>query len=240
VLIVGGLALFAVSNLSPALSVVFLGRTTIVLPLAAWVGIAIAAGAFTSFFLQLLISLQGGYSSRSFEQARNVPPRTRSFERETPTEPKPEPEPQTRYTPPSSEASTSSAASDWEEPSSDDWDFDEQPSTSKSSEEAVNRDQVRSTTQSDRTDYEVKQETKTGYQTGSVYSYSYRNQEQNQSGVGKADAVYDANYRVITPPFQKPPEKPPEPENNDEDWGMFEDDEDFDFEDEDEGKSRRR
>jgi hypothetical protein len=76
----------------------------------------------------------------------------------------------------------------------------------------------------------VKQEPKTGSQSGSVYSYGYR--EQSNSGVGKADAVYDANYRVITPPYQKPVE----PEEDD-DWG-FEDDEDFN--DESQNQPRRR
>jgi hypothetical protein len=80
----------------------------------------------------------------------------------------------------------------------------------------------------DSTSYEVNQEPKTASKSGSVYSYSYR--EPSESGVGKTEAVYDANYRVITPPYQKPPE----PEDDD-DWG-FEDDEEFD----DESESKRR
>ena len=104
VLVVGGLTLFAFSNLSPVVSLVFLGTQTLALPLAAWMGIAIAAGALTSFFLQLLSYLQRGYSTnrgyatQSFEQPEEAPPQSRSFRRESPATP--EPEPERRYSPP--------------------------------------------------------------------------------------------------------------------------------------------
>jgi len=230
-LVVGGLTLFAFSNLSPVLPLVFLGIKTPALPLATWVGGAIAAGAITSFFLQLLSYLQRGYSTRSLEEPGYVPPRSRSFRRENPESPEPEPEPQTRYTSPPPEPPTNSDASDWEERNDEDWDFDEEPAASTSRSQDFERDRPRSTNGVDPTSYEVKQEPKTGSKSGSVYSYSYR--EPSDPGVGKADAVYDANYRVITPPFQQPAK----PEDDDDDWG-FEDDEDFD--DEGESDERRR
>lgn len=213
-LVVGGLALFTLSNLSPVLSLVFLGMQTATLPLSAWIGIAIAAGAITSFVLQFLSYLQRGYSTRRFEEPDAAPPQSPSFRRESYANPAAG---QTPYTPPPPPPETprSSTTSDWEEKSDEDWDFDEERPTG--------------TPQSDRSNYEVKQEPKTGSQSGSVYSYGYR--EQSNSGVGKADAVYDANYRVITPPSQKPVE----PEDDEEDWG-FEDDEDFN----DESENQRR
>jgi hypothetical protein len=232
--VVGGLTLFAVSNLSPVLPVVFLGMTTVALPLAAWIGIAIAAGAITSFFLQFLSYLQRGYSPRRLEQPDEVPPRTRSYRRETPETP--EPEPQTRYTPPPPpQTPSNNPASDWEERVDEDWDFDEESAAPASSQQDFERENPTSTTQTDPTSYEVKQEAKSGYQTGSVYSYSYR--DTSESGVAKPDAVYDANYRVITPPYQTPSQKPPEPEDDDEDWG-FEDDDEFDIEGESEPRRR--
>src|SRR4028119_1115184 len=91
--VVGGLTLFAFSNLSPVLPLVFLGMKTPALPLATWVGGAIAAGAITSFFLQLLSYLQRGYSTRSLEEPGYVPPRSRPFRRENPESPAPEAEP---------------------------------------------------------------------------------------------------------------------------------------------------
>ncbi len=231
VLVVGGLTLFAFSNLSPVLPLVFLGRTMVALPLAAWIGGAIAAGAITSFCLKLLSSLQRGYPTRSFEEPREAPRRTRVSYRETPEEPTPES--QTPYTatsppPPPPKVPTSREASDWEEPVSPDWDFDEESAAPTSNRKDFDQERPMTTPTADSTSYEVNQEPKTASKSGSVYSYSYR--EPSESGVGKTEAVYDANYRVITPPYQKPPE----PEDDD-DWG-FEDDEEFD----DESESKRR
>lgn len=224
VLVGGGLTLFAVSNLSPVLPLVFLGMQTVALPIAAWVGIAIAAGALTSFFLQFLGYLQGGSSSRRLQEPDEVRSQSRSFRRETPENP--EPEPQTYYTPPppSSDPPSSSTRSDWEESGNQDWDFEDEPAAQPSTRQDFGREFSEPTPPQERTSYEVPQEPKTRSQTGSVYSYSYR--EPKDPGVGKTDEVYDANYRIITPPYQPAPK----PEEDEEDWG-FEDDEDFDFDD---------
>jgi uncharacterized integral membrane protein len=107
-----------------------------------------------------------------------------------------------------------------------------------------------------RTDFEAKQEPKSSYRSGSIYSYSYR--EPRDSGVGKAEGVYDAEYRVIIPPHRADPEpgdldapkfnwSASEPRidvereeggkdgEDEEDWG-FEDDDEFE-DDEDLGDS---
>ncbi len=231
--VVGGLVVFAISNLSPVLPIVFLGMQSPALPLSAWIGIAIAAGALTSFFLQSLSYLQRGYSTRSFEEPIDVPSRTRSVRRERPQVDASEP--QTPYTPPpppSPETPINTAASDWEQESDEDWNFDEQSATSTANPQdfkrAASGDSYASrpsgTSQANRTNYEAPQEAKTGERSGSDYSYGYRDREQNESGVGKTDVVYDANYRVIAPPYQKATQ----PEDED-DWG-FEDDEEFDDE----------
>lgn len=215
----GGLALFVLSNLSlPVLPLVFLGMETPALPLTVWIGIAIAAGAMTSFVLQLLSYLQRVH--RPLEAVDQEPPRTRwqrdeRFEREVP-------EPETPYTPPPPNASPQTPTSDWEETMDKDWNF--QDESASSYREEFNRDRFPETPESDRQSYDVKQQPASGHKNGSVYSYSYRDAQ--KSGVGKPDVVYDANYRVITPPYQKPPE--PEQEDEEEDWG-FEDDEDFDL-----------
>jgi type IV secretory pathway VirB10-like protein len=250
VLVVGGLTLFALFNLSPVLPLVFLGSTTVALPLGTWIGIAIAAGAGTSFFLQLLSYLSRGYSPRRVEAVEElddnqVPPRTRSFEREP--EQTPEPEPETRYTPPPPPPPATpkpprrdSDTLDWEERVSKDWDFEEEPTAPRANQSDFDFDDS-SNPQAAGTNYEVKQEPKTSSQSGSVYSYTYR--EHGESGVGKADAIYDANYRLITPPYQptyqQPVESDAESDEDDEDWG-FEDDDDFEFEDDDDKRPRRR
>ncbi|HBB32610.1 MAG TPA: hypothetical protein DDZ80_18205, partial [Cyanobacteria bacterium UBA8803] len=227
-LIGGGLALFALSNLSPpVLSLVFLGMQTPALPLTVWIGGAIAAGAITSVCLQALSYLQGGY--RRFEEVDRVPPRNRwEPDRGVQTEAS---EPETPYTPPNS---PQSAASDWEEKVDENWDFEPEPQTATSQQGDFERDRSTEFLGSEPRTYEANQQPTSTSQSGSVYSYSYR--ETSKSGVGRPDVVYDANYRVINPPYQKPPE--PQEVDEEEDWG-FEDDEDFDFDDEGESKPKR-
>jgi len=66
----------------------------------------------------------------------------------------------------------------------------------------------------------------------SVYSYS--SQEPKNTAVGKTESVYDADYRVIIPPYQ---ESDKNPATDDDDWDFFEDD---DFEGDDENKPRKK
>ncbi|NJO40814.1 MAG: hypothetical protein HC769_21400 [Cyanobacteria bacterium CRU_2_1] len=95
-----------------------------------------------------------------------------------------------------------------------------------------------------RTDFEAQQELETRRQSGSVYSYSYRKSNETSSDpepppVAKPSEVYDADYRVITPPYRPDPEEvipPPSPvepgepndqndrSNDENDWGLDEDD----------------
>ena len=206
--VLAGLALFAVQNLSTVLPITFLGMKTQALPLAVWIIIAIALGFFTSIFLQLLSYLQRRPLLARIRQLETEPLRPsakKSESSETASR-------QKSYATPAQETPTTNEASDWEvpEPEADeDWDFDEEeaPETT-SSKPAVDRDS---------TNYETRQEPKTSKQSGSAYSYSYR--EPKDSGVGRTEAVYDANYRVITPPHHQT-----RPQEEEEDWG-FEDDE---------------
>lgn len=208
---VGGLALFAFSNLSPVISLVFLGMPTPALPLATWIGIAIACGVFTSFVLQFLQFLLMGSSTPRLEEPLEAPRPTRSFVRdhEEPVSSR------QSYTPPP-ETPKTSTASDWEEANAKNWDFEPRKSDTSEArpEQAV---QSNSTDSNNETKQQPKTETPSG-----VYSYSYREQSKKQDGVGKADAIYDANYRVIRPPNQ-----PAKSNDDEEDWG-FEDDDDFD------------
>ncbi|WP_155968301.1 hypothetical protein [Kamptonema formosum] len=70
--------------------------------------------------------------------------------------------------------------------------------------------------------YEVKQEPTASSWSGTIYSYSYR--EPSQSGVGRTESVYDADYRVIKSPQQQPKAEEDDWEskgnqNDDWDWG---------------------
>jgi uncharacterized integral membrane protein len=96
---------------------------------------------------------------------------------------------------------------------------------------------------SSQTDNETKKETneepKSSDRPDSVYSYS--SGEPKNSGVGRTESIYDAEYRVLTPPYkQQNPSSPPPPNNrpqnsqtnDDDDWGFI-DDEDWNVDGED-------
>ncbi|NET52335.1 MAG: hypothetical protein F6K09_27695 [Merismopedia sp. SIO2A8] len=194
------------------------------LPLAVWIGGAISLGVITSFCLQLLSYLPKGYSTRNRRVVGAATPRHRSFRRE-----KPQTDSYQRdipYTPPSPQQPAKGAASDWEESVSQYWEFEEQAQMPNSQQPDMNGSYSGETYSNTSTNYEVKQEPKTSSQNGSVYSYSYRDTE--KSGVGKADEIYDANYRVITPPYKPVAQTSDNTQtsDNDDDWG-FEDDEEF-------------
>lgn len=221
VIILGGLILFASSNWpSELITLVFWNREIATLPLIVWIGIAIAAGVITSFCLQLLSQLPGGYSNQNLREFREVPRQNPSVRRQNPQTDTAEY--QTRYTPPPPKVPTNptSTDSDWDTKINRDWDLEEEPATSDSTQQDFQRDFTNDTKVTIRTNYEVPQEPKTSSKIGSIYSYSYREKEQKEAGVGKTDEIYDANYRVIRPPAKQPIE----PREDEEDWG-FEDEE---------------
>ncbi len=130
------------------------------------------------------------------------------------------PSPASEPVKPQQSVPTTSLAADWEtevQPLNPTWDG--QPQTVQSSErfnlekediEPANTDTIddfedegedwiedEPENQAERT-YEVEQTPQTESWSGSVYSYGYR--DQGESGVGKSESVYDADYRVIVPP----------------------------------------
>ncbi|MBD2136697.1 LapA family protein [Anabaena sp. FACHB-1237] len=64
--------------------------------------------------------------------------------------------------------------------------------------------------------------------SSSVYSYSSQSPE--NTGVGKTEMIYDANYRVIIPPADQRISDINNQDDED-DWSFFEDDENDDFDD---------
>lgn len=205
--ILGGLTLLLVQNWSPALPLVFLGVATPPLPLAVWILISLAAGASTSLAIASLLQLTNyvGQPKSSNQRQAQTPPKTAAYTASGTTPKTPPPPPQSDRT-----------VDDWQESADEDWDFEENVDEQKSPPQENVQDSR---------SYEVSSEPKSSYRTGSVYSYSYR--EPSDSGVGRTESVYDADYRVLTPPYREP-EKVQEQEE--EDWG-FDDDE---LEDEDE------
>ena len=201
--VLGGLTLLLAQNWSPVLPLVFLGIKTQALPLAILILLSITAGALTSLLITGFFKLSNYFAAQQLRYRGQDKATRRSSSNQdydAPSSPKP---PQSSAT-----NSTPSDASDWDsEPKDDNWDFDEDADNERNSR---SQDEVRST------NYERQQQPKSSSQSGSVYSYGYR--EPSSSGVGKTESVYDADYRVIKPPY-----KEPDKAKEDEDWG-FEDD----------------
>ncbi|MDF5735160.1 MULTISPECIES: LapA family protein [unclassified Nostoc] len=224
VAVLGGLTLLLVQNWSPALSLVFLGVRTQPLPLAIWILFSIATGAFTSILIATLFNLSNyfvGRQRRTPDRSTATSPRAKATRREEPTSrPASPPPPASKK-----EAPSSDVFDDWETNSSkdDDWNFDEKP-------EEASTPNPQAQSAKDSTTYERQSEAKSSSQSGSVYSYSYR--EPKNTAAGKTESIYDADYRVIIPPYQPPTTN----QADDDDWEFFDDDDDF----ENDGKRPRR
>ncbi|MEH2196441.1 MAG: LapA family protein [Nostoc sp.] len=222
VALLGGLTLLLVQNFSPALSLVFLGVRTQPLPLAIWILFSTTIGALTSVLIATFFNLSNYFVAeprQTPERRSTTSPRAKTTQREESTSrPSSPPPPASKK-----EESASDEFDDWERNSSrdDDWNFDEK------SEEAPNPNPQ--PTRDSKT-YERQSEAKSSSQSGSVYSYSYR--EPKNTAAGKTESVYDADYRVIIPPYQPPTTN----QAGDDDWEFFDDDEDF----EDNDKPSRR
>lgn len=209
-LVLGGLTLLLVQNWSPVLPLVFLGMATGSLPLAVWILLSIAAGAFTSLLITGLFKLSNYFVQNSSQRSKAPPERTQRSGAPKTASPS---QPDTDSTP-------NDTDDDWDTDSTlDDWDFEDDTNKTPNTSQNTVRDSKT---------YEVSNGTKTVSQS-SAYSYNYR--ERGNSGVGKTESVYDADYRVITPPYQQTNTA----QEND-DWGL----EDDDFDDEGDNSPRVR
>ncbi len=253
---VAGLALLVAQNLSPSVSLVFLGTQSPAFPLSFWIVIAIAVGVILSLLIWGLFQLSGPGAV-----LRSSPPRSPKPPVRPTTGFTPEPTPSysagqnpskttttsTGYSPPPPPRSTTSTTDDWETEvrpirqswDEEDWGLDEEESVNstpsqaawKDPEGASNFDDSETTNEaseerssnnteseySRRDHYEVEQKPKQQSWSGSVYSYGYRQGE--ETGVGKSESVYDADYRIITPP---PPPTEIQDEEEEEDWELQE------------------
>jgi hypothetical protein len=208
VVVLGGLTLLLVQNFSPALPLVFLGMRTQPLPLALWILFSITAGGLTSFFIATLFKFTNYFTPQvSSSKSTTTAPRVKTTSREETIPPPSSP----RRPVNKADYATSKEFDDWETDANqgDDWDVEEPQQTP--SPKTYPDEQAR------------KQGSKNGSQSDSVYSYS--SQEPKNTGVGKTESIYDADYRVIIPPYQ-PPTTNQSDHQSDDDWDFFED-EDF-------------
>lgn len=231
--VLGFLTLLLLQNWSPVLPLVFLGTQTQPLPLAIWILIGVAAGGLTSLFISGCFGLSNYFASskpRKHRPTVETPPPRREQRSRDYTAASHSSAENTSYTatsttssPPKTNSPPNDDVNDWESDRSDDWDFEADEQNIQDTPKSGTQDTVR-----DNTNYEVNTEPKNSSRSGSVYSYSYR--EPKNSAVGRTESVYDADYRVLTPPFRQ------NTSEDDEDWG-FEDDDDW--LDEDENNSPR-
>jgi uncharacterized integral membrane protein len=194
--IAGFLLLFAMQNWTPAMQLVFLGARSPAFPLALWVLGAIAAGILTTLVISGLFRLTGFANPRRVQGRRRPTsfpqPPSNSYSYQPPAR---EPEPTRTWTAPPSQAKTSAThdedSSDWDEDASD-WFEDESDDRPQNWEDSPRT--------RPRTDYEVRQDPKSGSRSGSTYSYSYRDPENPR--VDDTKSVVDADFRVIVPPYR--------------------------------------
>ncbi len=222
VAVLGGLTLLLAQNWSPLLPLNFLGIQTQPLPLAIWMLFSTTIGALTSVFITTLFKLSNyfvGPQSQTRIKSTATRPRTNTTRREEPTPAAPTPPPASKK-----EYTSSEVFDDWNTNSSnDDWDFEPKPQETPTPKQATPEFPNSQT-------YERQQEPKSSSQSGSVYSYNYR--EPKNTAVGKTESVYDADYRVIIPPHQPPTNN----QADEDDWSFFDDEEDS----EDENQRSRR
>ena len=202
-LTLGGVIIFAIQNREPVVLVFFGSSTALNLPVAGWIILFMAAGLITSLVVQLL----------NFQ--RGSPPNQRSSNA-APRRPAPPPPRQTNLEEPDQAQSyTATSASDWEQ-RQDDWNIEEPPQST------VLKDFERRIAEDERS---IEQQTKPQPQSGSVYAYRYPKTEDagvkatpdkqdNSASQTNKDNVYDADYRVVTPPYR---DATP-PAEDEEDW----------------------
>ena len=206
IVVIGGLALFALQNWSPSLQLTFLGLKSRPLPISIWIIGALIAGVVTYLFIYGLFELSNYLFKQSLQSPRAT---SRTLQHQALSR-----ESRDRYSQ-SEEISNSQSSFNLnkdselreEDENIDDW-KQETPRISNSWDSSRKEQDIEDTQKSvsqDSTEknYEVEQEPKTESCSGSVYSYGYR--EPSGSGVSQTESVYDADYRVITP--QPPQDK---------------------------------
>ena len=263
--IVGGLAIFMIQNLSPSVSLIFLGSALPSLPLSVWILGAMFAGMLTYGLIASLFNVSqssvGQQPQRQPQSSRSPkPPVEASSASAWGYDPASEPSPRSSYTASSSVRNSASESprttieeDDWEtevKPFNPAWEDqsleDVAPSKSSSSsqrssilgeEQWENSEQNRENfKQSPPPIYETEQKPQNESWSGSVYSYGYR--DPSTTGVGRTETVYDADYRIITPP---PSSSPPTRIQDDSEFQQnnADDDEDWGLDDDDDLEQRK-
>lgn len=217
---------FFIQNQQPIVLVFFGNAMAVRLPIAVWVFLFAIAGALTMAIVQLLNRFSVPAAPQNFRTER--PPSTPPPPRPQPRSPDREPIRDREVFSMPARETTPAREPEWESKQrEDDWNIEEPPA--ESTKPSATSD--RSVTEEQLPKYEAEQTPQRSDRQGSIYSYTYReardkiekperpHQESQTRSTDKSDRVYDANYRIITPPYQGSPERTIEEENDeDEDW----------------------
>jgi uncharacterized integral membrane protein len=189
------------------------------LPLAVWLFAFTLAGVLTSLIWQLFNRF--GYPAvkpRELAEPTNFnyePENLSGFEAERRTiseERRSTPEPN-RQPSPSVFENNNVSRSDWEDTqNNNDWNIEQPPSVT------IKDSRINSQTEQAKS-YDTNQEPTNVQRSGSTYSYTYREASNDRSQEKKEEPkIYDANYRMINPPYKPVEERDNSQDEDDEDW----------------------
>ena len=238
-LIAGGFVVFAAQNLAPV-ALVVLGVKTQALPLSAWILSFMAAGALTTLVLSGFFSLSKNAAVRKSAQRETSKPRSPWTAAKDPSSKTTLPKNTVGFTSGGvSAGGVSGAGDDWER-SSDQDDWAEPPAPSayrgRESSQPPVRDTIRDRSTGSAPGYRDSRSSQSNPEPRS----ESRRSPLDQAGFSRREApeprksneVYDAEYRVLIPPYSstppaaepkdavKPPDSAQNPAKNpdDEDW----------------------
>ncbi len=198
-LLLGSAIAFFLDNQQPV-SLVFFRRIQLTLPLAIWMLLFTVAGFLTNFCLQTLNRLAFAGVDPQVATEKDYSPQFESNEdsREYRTE----------------NSWSSSSESDWNrnlEEEEEDWDIEEppaEPTRVREEYEPIDNDEQEEDFDEDDRELEMETDRSSSQNySGSLQDrqpspYSYRYEKNSQQKAANRDRVYDADYRVITPPYR--------------------------------------
>ena len=208
-LVLIGFGIVVGSNLSVMMPVVVLNQGTKALPIGVWLIMAIASGILSSSVIQLLLFLQQNSATKKIRQLQTRLQQQDEdiFTYTSTPEPEPEVQPQESRSPFKQAWRNSTATQSDSQPESqpepeqietdnrDDW--DEQPSRSKLDWDDITPS--RSNQESVSSNSSSSQDKRDGSNT--------KPSRKQQSEPVRIDEVYDADFRLIQPPYKQPPAK---------------------------------
>ena len=193
------------------------------LPVGIWVMLFIVFGILTSLIIQFINQLSSSLSPRDFP----FYPQSSQVSGSSPSSKK-------NDWGKTSQRNWEKIEQDFEE--EDGWDIDKPPTQSTFTRETLEQKLHQEEEQT--TSFEVRQPARKAFRQGSIYSYTYRELHDSkdsplfqksvepsskkpeilESKSKTVDRVYDANYRVLTPPYRKDQESSNFDQEEEQDW----------------------